>query len=157
MEQDKVNKTSDVGKNVWDEDSDRRGKMEQKQKKVSFREWWDEARPTKTIVFWSWVGSIVLTMIIGFAWGGWVTGGTAQKMAEVMAADAVSQRLVPICVDQFNQDPAKEQKLVELQGTKSYDRDDYVKTQGWATIPGEDEPDSKVAVECARLLVLINQ
>ena len=96
MEQDKVNKTSDVGKNVWDEDSDRRGKMEQKQKKVSFREWWNEARPTKTIVFWSWMGSIVLTMIIGFAWGGWVTGGTAQKMAEVMAADAVSQRLVPI-------------------------------------------------------------
>jgi len=157
MEQDKVNKVSDVGKNVWDEDSAGRGKMEQKQKKVSFREWWNEARPTKTIVFWSWVGSIVLTMIIGFAWGGWVTGGTAQKMAEVMAADAVSQRLVPICVDQFNQDPAKEQKLIELQGTKSYDRDDYVKTQGWATIPGEDEPDSKVAVECAKLLVLINE
>jgi hypothetical protein len=96
-------------------------------------------------------------MIIGFAWGGWVTGSTAQKMAEVMAADAVSQRLVPVCVDQFNQDPEKEQKLVELKDTRSFDRDDYVKTQGWATIPGEDEPDGKVAVECARLLVLINE
>jgi hypothetical protein len=157
MEQDKVNKVSDVGKNVWDEDSVGRNNMEQKQKKVSFRERWNEARPTKTIVFWSWVGSIVLTMIIGFVWGGWVTGGTAQKMAEVMAADAVSQRLVPICVDQFNQDPVKEEKLIELQAIRSYDRDDYVKTQGWATIPGEDEPDGKVAVECARLLVLINE
>jgi hypothetical protein len=156
MEQDKVNKASDVGKNVWDEDSDKRSTTGQK-KKVAFGEWWGAARPTKTIVFWSWVASIVLTMIIGFAWGGWITGGTALKMAEVMAADAVSQRLVPICVDQFNRDPAKEQKLVELQATRSYDRDDYVKAQGWATIPGEDEPDGKVAVECARLLVLINQ
>ena len=92
MEQDKVNKASDVGKNVWKEDSDGGGKMEQKKNEVSFRERWGEARPTKTIVFWSWIGSIVLTMIIGFAWGGWVTGGTAQKMGEVIAADAVSYR-----------------------------------------------------------------
>lgn len=157
MEQDKVNKVSDTGKNVWDEDSDRRNTMDQKKKKVSFREWWEETRPTKTIVFWTWIASIVLTMIIGFAWGGWVTGGTAQKMAEVMAANAVTQRLVPICVDQFNQDPEKEQKLVELKETSSYRRTDYVEDQGWATIPGEDEPDSKVAAECAKLLVLINE
>ena len=35
--------------------------------KVSFKEWWRDARPTKTVVFWSWIGSVVLTMIIGFA------------------------------------------------------------------------------------------
>ena len=29
MEQDKVSKLSDVGKNVWDEDGDGSGKMEQ--------------------------------------------------------------------------------------------------------------------------------
>lgn len=157
MEQDKVSKLSDVEKNVWDEDSGGKRTQEQKMKKASFGQWWGEARPTKTIVFWSWVASIVLTMIIGFAWGGWVTGGTAERMAEVMAADAVSHRLVPICVDQFNQDPDKDQKLIELKEIQSYQRDDYVKEQGWATIPGEDEPDGKVAVECAKLLVLINE
>jgi hypothetical protein len=157
MEQDKVSKLSDVRKNVWDEDSGGKRTQEQKMKKASFGQWWGEARPTKTIVFWSWVASIILTMIIGFAWGGWVTGGTAQRMAEVMAADAVSQRLVPICVDQFNQDPDKDQKLIELKETASYQRDDYVKEQGWATIPGEDQPDGKVAAECAKLLVLINE
>ena len=131
--------------------------MEQDKKKKSFGQWWEVARPTKTVVFWSWLASIILTMIIGFAWGGWVTGGTAQKMAEVMAEDAVVQRLAPICVAQFNQDPEKDQKLKELQEAKTYQRDDYVKDQGWATMPNEEEPDSRVADECAKLLMLINQ
>jgi hypothetical protein len=129
--------------------------MEQK-KKVSFRKWWREARPTKTVVFWSWVGSVVLTMIIGFAWGGWVTGATARTMAEDMAKDAVTERLAEICVVQFNQDPAKDQKLEELKETGSYQRREYVQDQGWATMPGEEEPDRKVVDECVDLLMLIN-
>ena len=109
--------------------------MEQK-KKVSFRKWWKEARPTKTAVFWSWIASIALTMIIGFAWGGWVTGRTARKIAETVAADAVAQRLAPICVVQFHQDPEKDQKLEELKKASSYQRRNYVQDQGWATMPG---------------------
>ncbi len=130
--------------------------VEQK-RKVSFRQWWDEARPTKTAVFWSWVGSVVLTMIIGFAWGGWVTGGTAQKMSEKVAEGAVVKRLAPICVVQFNRDPGKDQKLKELKETSTYQRGDYVERQGWATMPGEEKPDSNVAEECARLLMLISK
>jgi hypothetical protein len=129
--------------------------MEQK-KKVSFRKWWQEARPTKTVVFWSWIGSIILTMIVGFTWGGWVTGRTARTMAEDMAEDAVIERLAPICVAQFNQDPGKDQKLEELRETGSYQRRTYVQDQGWATMPGEEEPDRKVVDECVRLLMLIN-
>lgn len=130
--------------------------VEQK-RKVSFKEWWSEARPTKTAVFWSWVGSVVLTMIIGFAWGGWVTGGTAQSMAEKMAEDAVVKRLAPICVVQFKQAPGKDQKRKELEKTDSWQRSEYVEKQGWATMPGEEKPDSKVASECTRLLMLISK
>ena len=130
--------------------------VEQK-RKVSFKEWWSEARPTKTAVFWSWVGSVVLTMIIGFAWGGWVTGGTAQSMAEKMAEDAVVKRLAPICVVQFKQAPGKDQKLKELTSTESWQRNEYVEKQGWATMPGEEKPDSKVAAECTRLLMLVSK
>ena len=132
-------------------------KGDQQKKKVSFGQWWDEARPTKTAVFWSWVGSVVLTMIIGFAWGGWVTGGTAQKMAEKMAGDAVVKRLAPICVVQSNRDPGKDQKRKELQEASTYQRGEYVEKQGWATMPGEDKPDSNVAEECARLLMLVSK
>jgi len=126
-------------------------------RKVGFKEWWSEARPTKTAVFWSWVGSVVLTMIIGFAWGGWVTGGTAKSMAQKMAEDAVVKRLAPICVVQFKQAPEKDQKLKELEKTDSWQRSAYVEKQGWATIPGEEKPDSNVASECVRLLMLIGK
>lgn len=156
MEQDKVSKLSDVGKNVWAEDGERRKKVEQ-EKKVSYRQRWDKARATKKVVFWAILGAIVLTMIVGFSWGGWVTGGTAQNLGETMAEDAVVQRLAPICVFQSDQDPDKAQKLMEFNEAKNYQRDDYVKEQGWATMPGEDQPDSKVADACAKLLVEINQ
>jgi hypothetical protein len=129
--------------------------MEQK-KKVSFKKWWREARPTKTAVFWSWIASIALTMIIGFAWGGWVTGATSRRLAETMAADAVADRLAEICVAQFNQDPGKDQKLEEFKETSAYQRRTYVQDQGWATMPGEEQPDRKVVDECVRLLTLIN-
>jgi hypothetical protein len=129
--------------------------VEQK-KKVSLRKWWSEARPTKTAVFWSWVGSIVLTMIIGFAWGGWVTGNTARALAEDVAEDAVVDRLAPICVAQFNQDPGKDAKLEELKKASSYQRRTFVQDEGWATMPGEEGPDRKVADACVKLLMLIN-
>jgi len=96
-------------------------------------------------------------MIVGFTWGGWVTGGTAREIAKEMAEGAVVKRLAPICVVQFNQDPGKDQKLKELKATSSYQRGDYVKKQGWAKMPGEEEPDGKVAEECAKLLALIGQ
>ena len=129
----------------------------QQKKKASVGQWWSEARPTKTAVFWSWVASVVLTMIIGFAWGGWVTGGTARSMAEKIAEDAVVKRLAPICVVQFKRAPGKDQKLKELEKTDSWQRSEYVEKQGWATLPGEEKPDSKVASECVRLLMLISK
>ncbi|MEJ2750398.1 MAG: hypothetical protein P8183_21195 [Anaerolineae bacterium] len=152
MEQDKVTKLSSQ-KNVWDEDSDRRNTMTQDKKKVSWGQRWHEAQPTKMVVFWACIASIILTMIVGFGWGGWVTAGTAQEMAK----DAVVQRLAPICVGQFYQDPGKAQKLIALNEVRNYQRDDYVKAQGWATMIGEENADSKVADACAKLLAEIVQ
>jgi hypothetical protein len=129
--------------------------VEQK-KKGRFKKWWREARPTKTVVFWSWVASVVLTMIIGFSWGGWVTARNARIMAEDLAEDAVVDRLAEICIAQFNQDPGKDQKLQTLKETGSYQRRTFVQDQGWAMMPGEEVPDRKAVDECVRLLMLIN-
>jgi len=104
--------------------------------------------------FWSAIGGAIVLAIIGFKWGGWVTGGTAQAMAEEMAVKAVVDRLTPICVAQFNQDPEKDQKLKKLKETDSWTRDSYVEKQGWATMPSEKKPDSKVAAECASQIML---
>jgi hypothetical protein len=127
-----------------------------KPKQLSWGEKWDAVRPTKTAIFWAWLASLILLLIIGFNWGGWVTGGTAQTMAATAAKAAVNTRLAPICVAQFNQDLAKVKKLVALKALQSYERGDYAGKQGWATMPGETAPDSNVADTCAELLMKIN-
>ena len=134
--------------------------MAQDEKKVSFKQrWneirqrWDKARPTKKIVFWISVAVSILTMIVGFSWGGWVTSSKAELMAE----EAVVERLSLICVDQFKQDPETEQKLIEFVETSSYKQDDYVRDQGWATMFGDEEPDKNVADTCAKLIAQIDQ
>ncbi len=110
---------------------------------------WEKIKPG----VWGAIGGAIVLAIIGFAWGGWVTGGTAQKMAEELAQKTVVARFAPICVEQYNQDSEKDQKLKELKEEGSWKRDDYVEEQGWATMPGEKEADNKVAEKCAELLV----
>jgi hypothetical protein len=134
-------------------EQDRGEKRVEQPRKLSVGERWRNAQPTKVMTFWLCVASMVLTMIVGFAWGGWVTGGTAQKLAETMTDDAIVTRLAPICVVQFNQDPGKAQKLVALKGTDSWQRDGYVEKQGWATMPGAEKADRNVAEACAKLLL----
>jgi len=122
------------------------------QRKVSFRQRFSEARPTKTAMIWSWIGVAVATMIIGFSWGGWVTGGTAKQMAATSGEDAVVSRLTPFCVLRVKADPKQQEKLKELKEISDWQQGEYVKKQGWATMPGEQEPESKVAVACAKLI-----
>ena len=81
MEQDKVSKLSDVGKNVWAEDSDRRNTMEPDKKKVSYRQRWDEAQPTKKVVFWACIGADYSNHDCRLQLGRLGYGGTAQEMA----------------------------------------------------------------------------
>ncbi len=114
---------------------------------------WEKVKPW----LWGAAGGAAVLAIVGFIWGGWVTGGTAQEMAEEMAEDAVVGRLAPICVEQYNQDSERDQKLEELKEESSWKRREYVEKQGWATMPGEETPDSKVAEKCADLVIQLSQ
>jgi len=116
------------------------------------QELWEKVKPS----LWGAVGGAILLAIIGFNWGGWVTGGTAQETAEKLSQEAVVVRLAPICVEQFNQESEKVQKLEELKEISSWKRKDYVEKQGWATMPGEEEPDHGVAEKCVELLMEIS-
>jgi hypothetical protein len=101
------------------------------------------------------VGAIVLLIVV-FSAGWVVTNGSAQLKAKTMSADAVLARLAPIAVAQFMRDPNKEARLKEMKKLDSWganSRSDYVEKQGWATMPGEKNPDSTVADEVARRLM----
>ena len=43
------------------------------------------------------VGAVAVG-IIGFSWGGWVTGGRADAMATARAHDSVIAAMVPVCL-----------------------------------------------------------
>jgi hypothetical protein len=126
--------------------------MEPTARKLSFGQRVGESRASKTLLFWSAVAAVVATMVVGFTWGGWVTGGTARAMAQTMADDAVVKRLAPICVVQSGQDPKKVEKLKELTALNGYERGEFLKKLGWSKMPGEAESDSRVSEECAKLL-----
>lgn len=126
------------------------------ERKKSWKKRWQEARPSKTAVFWLLVAAVILTVVVGFVWGGWTTGAAAQKLALTSAQEAVVGRLASICTTQFDQDPGRELKLGELKKASGYQRRTYIEDQGWATMPGEAQPDRGVAEECARLVLLRN-
>jgi hypothetical protein len=98
------------------------------------------------------VGAIVLLIVI-FSAGWVVTSGSAQMKAKEMVASAVMNRLAPISIAQFMEDPNKEERLADLKKLDYWKRGEYVQKQGWATMPGEKEADGGVADECARRLV----
>jgi len=74
-------------------------------------------------------------------------------MAQKIAENTVAKRFTPICVAQINQDSKKAQKLGELKGQDFWDGQKFTAEQGWATIPGEEKPDGKVAEIRAKRLM----
>ena len=97
------------------------------------------------------VGAAV-TMIVGFNWGGWVTGGTAKDMTQRSASSAVVAALSPICVDKFQRSAEAVANLSELKKTSSYQQATFIEKGGWATLPGSDKTNSSVAAACANML-----
>jgi hypothetical protein len=87
--------------------------------------------------------------VIGFSWGGWVTGGTARTMAADQSKAEVVTALSLICVDQSKRDPQLVERVALLKAASSYERGDLVMKNGWATMPGTTEGNRLVAIACA--------
>jgi hypothetical protein len=98
---------------------------------------------------WGAIGGAVAAMIIGFTWGGWVTGGTAGRMATTSAQDATVLALTPACVIKAEQQP---EQLVLLKAESSWRREDFVTKAGWVANVNEKYR-SAVATACASALV----
>lgn len=92
--------------------------------------------------------------IVGFSWGGWMTGGSATMMAADQARAATVAALMPVCVAQSNADSQRLPKLAAMRDLPSYKRRDAVMSAGWATLPGSDAPNRDVAQACVDELAL---
>ena len=100
---------------------------------------------------WGAVVGIVAMTIIAFSAGWIVTGSGARQMAEREADQAVIAALTPVCVAKFRglSQTQQTEHLAALGEESRWSSDDYVEEQGWATMPGAEEPNDEVADACA--------
>ena len=94
--------------------------------------------------------------VVGFSWGGWVTGSTSNERAMAMSHDDVVAALVPVCLDLARTDPQRAEKLTKIRDTVTYQRRTALMHAGWATLPGTNGPDRDIAQACLAALDVDN-
>ena len=99
------------------------------------------------------IGAVIVG-VVGFSWGGWVTGEGANKMASAMAHDNVIAALLPVCLDMSRTDTDRAAKLETIRGASTYQRRNAVMEAGWATMPGSESPNRDLAQACVTALEL---
>jgi len=102
---------------------------------------------------WGLILGAVIVMIVGFAWGGWTTAGSA----EAMSAEAVLASRSAICVAQFMMQPTHEEKLKEFKGLNRWGRYrvEFIEQGGWDKMPGQEDAGPAVARACVDGLELL--
>jgi alpha/beta superfamily hydrolase len=91
--------------------------------------------------------------LIGFTWGGWVTGANAESTATQRAETAVVTVLAPICADNFKRASDAQVQLAALKRAKSWEQADFVQKGGWAKSQGSPTVDRALATACAEMIM----
>ena len=111
-----------------------------------------EYQPSKTVLFWSCAGCVAATMVVGFAWGGWVTGGTAEDMVADAADRGRAEAAAAVCVEEFMRQADAGVQLASLKEiSSSWRRENFVEEGGWAMIADQEYDDA--ADLCAERLM----
>lgn len=113
---------------------------------------WRESRPSKAMLFWACLACVVLALIVGFTWGGWMTGGTAKRMAESAAKHARADLVATVCVERFLGATDAEAQLAALKDTSSWQRRKLIDEGGWTKIPGVEGQVPEAVRLCAERL-----
>ena len=123
------------------------------QKKKSVQQRWDDLQPSKSMLFWSCAGSVAVALIVGFTWGGWVTGGTARDMAQTAGDKSRYELASVICADKFMAAANAKAQLTELKAIESsYAQRQFIDAGGWAIMPGQEKAARQAAELCAKVL-----
>ncbi|WIY51534.1 hypothetical protein O9Z70_08500 [Devosia sp. YIM 151766] len=97
-------------------------------------------------------GGIVVA-VIGFAWGGWVTGGSAQASAQAAADASRTDLAAAICVQNFLADENARENLEALKAISSNtQRRGFIEAGPWAIMPDSTAAVASTATLCARMV-----
>jgi hypothetical protein len=91
-------------------------------------------------------------MFIGFYWGGWTLGSTADKMANQRSETAVIAALAPGCAEKFRALPDANARQIALSKADSWKRGDEFPKE-LVTLQGESSPSSALVDACSKLLL----
>ena len=116
---------------------------------------WAGYKATKANLVWSCAACVVATIVVGFTWGGWVTGGTARAMAAAAATGGRDEIVAAICVDRFQTGRDAYSQLAALKELQSWSRGSFIEKGGWATMPDKAKPTITAAQLCADQLVAL--
>jgi hypothetical protein len=94
----------------------------------------------------------VATITIGFNWGGWSLGSTADKMAKEQSKLAVVAALAPVCAKEFRAQPDAAAKIVALSKVDPWKRTEEFPKE-FVTLPDETYPSSALVDACYALLM----
>ena len=101
---------------------------------------------------WGAVAGAILTLILGFYWGGWQTTSSANKMANEQSGIKVIAALAPFCVDRFLKSADTTQSAELLKLTTNYERGSFLEKAGFTSLPGSTETNWRVGRACGDLL-----
>jgi hypothetical protein len=99
---------------------------------------------------------------IALAWGfGWMSPGTAAKMAADQSRDAVVAAASPYCVSRFEKQPNVLASWKSLKSSAdNYNQGDFLQKGGWVALPGQkydsDTADA-IANACATQLLALKE
>ena len=107
---------------------------------------------TKPALLGAAAGAIALAFF-GFNWGGWVSGGTMEKLVKDASSRAVITALAPICADNFQRAADSSSQLAELKKISSWQHAAFIEKAGWAKMPGTETISSGMATACAEMIL----
>jgi GH24 family phage-related lysozyme (muramidase) len=116
---------------------------------------WAGYKATKANLLWSCAACVVATIVVGFAWGGWVTGGSAKRMAEAAAAASRDTLVAAVCVDRFQAGGDAQAQLAALKLLQGYNRSSFIEKGGWAVMPDKSTASRAATSLCADQLVAL--
>lgn len=95
----------------------------------------------------------IAVAVIGFMWGGWVTGGSANARAQAAADTGRTDLAAAICVQNFLADDGARDNLAEIkQFASSSQQRTFIEAGGWAVMPDSEAVARPTATLCARML-----
>jgi len=90
------------------------------------------------------------TMIVGFNFGGWTLGGTAERMANDRAVSALVTAYTPVCVARYEAEATTAQQAEFL--NDKWNRGNVIEKTGFATTAISESPEREVAMACANVI-----